>query len=52
MAIPGLRPQANVSGVRVWGQIIGYFGVLVGIAGVQCWNVHPTGAIPGVADVV
>ena len=47
-----LRPQTDVSGDRVWRQIVGLLRVLVNIAAVQCGNVHPIGAVLTVTDVV
>ena len=50
--IPGLRLQPDVSGDRVWRQIVGLLRKLVNIAAVQRGNVHPIGAVLTVTDVV
>ena len=52
VVMPGLRPQPDESGDRVWRQIVGLRRKLVAIADVQCGKVHPIRVVWAVTDVV
>ena len=52
VASPGIRTQADVSGLSAFRQIIMLLRVPVPIAPVACWNILPIGSVMTVTDVV